>query len=594
MTLTASLTAGSTVGPSIPNTHGISIDGKLKYPEGFERFAYTSAQAVPGGDLTLHALGSFDKMNPFTLRGVAPAGLTSLVFESLAVLSMDEPYAAYGLIAQKIEVAADRLSVTFTLNPAARFSDGNPIRAEDVKFSLDILKSAKAHPFYQHYLQDITHAEILDQRRVRFHFARVSRELPLVAAQIPIMSEKFYQQHPFDAPGLTPPIGSGPYIVERVVAGRSISYRRNPDYWAADLNVRRGMFNFDTITFKYFRDQIVALQAFRAGDFDFMAINIAKQWDRDLSGARFDRGELIREALPHSNNAGMQGFVINTRRPLFQDRRVRQALNLAFDFEWTNRVMFFDQYVRSNSFFSNSYLAARGLPKGLELAYLEKFRDQLPPEVFTTPLTPSATLPPASLRGNLLQAAELLAAAGWTIKNGELRNEQGEAFHFEIMLDSPSFERVMAPYVKNLERLGMRVRYRRVDAALYLHRLNNFDFDMVVTVFGQSQSPGNEQRNFWHSAVADRPGSSNLAGIRHPVVDQLVEKIIDAQTREELIAAAKALDRVLWYGYYVVPNWYLDRHWVAYRNIFARPQTLPLYYQPFSLLMTWWMTGEKP
>ncbi|MFH7321290.1 extracellular solute-binding protein [Desulfurivibrio sp. D14AmB] len=575
--------------PPAQPTHGISIDGILKYPEGFEHFAYASPTARSGGELVLHDLGGFDKMNPFTLKGAAPAGLDSLVFEPLAVASLDEPFAAYGLIAQAIELADDRLSVTFTLNPLARFSDGTPVRVEDVKFSLETLKSSQAHPFYQHYLQDISRAEILDERRIRFHFARVNRELHLIAAQIPVLSEQFYRRHPFDAEGLTPPTGSGPYRVERVVPGRTITYRRNPDYWARDLNVRRGMFNFETITFKYFKDQIVSLEAFKAGEFDFMAINIAKQWARDLDGARFERGELVKEEVPHRNNAGMQGFVINTRRPIFQDRRVRQALNLAFDFEWTNRTMFYDQYTPCDSYFSNSYLAARQLPAGLELEYLEKFQQELPLEVFTTPLTPVSTDPPHSLRGNLLRAVELLAQAGWTVQNGVLRNGQGEVFSFEILLDSPSFERVMAPYVKNLQRLGMRVTYRQIDAALYMRRLNSFDFDMVVTVFSQSQSPGNEQRNYWHSTAADRPGSRNLAGIKDPVVDRLVDKIIYAETQEELIAATRALDRTLWHGYYVVPNWYLDSWRLTYRDTFARPETLPLYYRPFQLLMTWWM-----
>lgn len=581
-------------GISAGAAHGVSIDGELKYPEGFAQFAYTSERAVRGGDLVLHDLGGFDKMNPFTLKGSAPAGLDTLIFEPLAVASLDEPFAAYGLIAEKIEVAEDRLSVTFTLNPAARFADGSPVRVQDVQFSLDTLKSDQAHPFYQHYLQDITHAEILDEGRIRFYFAQVNRELHLIAAQIPVLSENFYQQHPFAAEGLTPPLGSGPYMVDRVVAGRTITYRRNPDYWAAELNVRRGMFNFDTITFKYFKDQIVALEAFKAGEFDFMAINIAKQWARDLTGSRFERGELLKEALPHRNNAGMQGFVINTRRPLFQDRRVRKALNLAFDFEWTNRTMFYDQYVPCDSYFSNSYLAARDLPAGLELEYLEKFRRQLPPEVFTTPPVPVSTDPPHSLRGNLLRAVELLEEAGWSVQDGVLRNHQGQVFSFEILLDSPSFARVMAPYVKNLERLGMRVNYRQIDAALYQRRLQNFEFDMVVTVFGQSQSPGNEQRNYWHSTTAERPGSRNLAGIRNEAVDQLVDKIIYAETQEELVAASQALDRVLWYSYYVVPNWYLDHHRLTFRNVFARPETLPLYYQPFTLLTTWWMEEEQP
>lgn len=576
-----------------PGSHGLSIDGQLKYPPDFKHFAYASPEAEKGGKLVLHALGGFDKMNPFTLKGAAPARLESLVFESLAVASLDEPFAAYGLLAEHIAVAPDGKAVTFTLRPEATFADGSPVRVEDVKFSLETLQSQQAHPFYQHYLQDISHAEILDERRIRFHFRRQNRELPLIAAQIPILAEKFYQQHSFADAGLTPPLGSGPYVVDQVEPGRTITYRRNPDYWARDLNVRRGMFNFKTITIKYFKDQVVALEAFKAGEFDFMPINIAKQWAQDLDGDRFARGELLKEKVPHRNNAGMQGFVINTRRPQFKDRRVRRALNLAFDFAWTNQAIFANQYSRCDSYFSNSFLAARGRPEGLELEYLEEFRQQLPTEVFTTPPTPVSTTGGHSRRQNLLRARDLLAAAGWQVEDGALRNAQGDIFSFEILLDSPSFARVMAPYVRNLQRLGMRVNYRQIDAALYQQRLNNFNFDMVVTVFPQSLSPGNEQRDFWHSSAADRPGSRNLAGISNPVVDALVDKVIYATNQEELTAATHALDRVLWYGYYVVPNWYLDSHRLAYRNIFKRPATTPLYYQPFELLMTWWRRPEQ-
>ena len=572
---------------------GISIDGKVKYPQGFSKFDYASSQATKGGQLVLHDLGSFDKLNPFTLKGTPPAGLDELVFETLAVPSLDEPFASYGLIAKDITLAADKLSVTFTIHEQARFSDGTPITPEDVKFSLDTLKSPAASPSYQIYFQDISSAEVLDQRRVRFHFSQRNRELHMIAGQLPVLSKKFYTAHPFAAPDMTPPVGSGPYLIKEIIPGKAISYVRNPQYWARNLNVRRGMFNFDTIVYKYFKDQIVAVEAFKAGEFDFMPVNIAKQWARDLDGPRFKRGELVKEALPHRNNAGMQAFVFNLRKPVFQNAQVRKALSLAFDFEWTNAALFFDQYTRCDSFFSNSALSAKGLPAGLELSYLEPFRASLPPEVFTTPPAPFSTRPPASLRANLLGARKILSQAGWTVKNGVLTNRAGQALEFEILLVGAGFERVMEPYINNLKKLGVRVHSRVIDPALYSRRLDNFDFDMTVSVFGQAQSPGNEQRNYWHSAAADRPGSRNLIGIKEPAVDHLVEKIIYAQTQEELHAACKALDRVLWYGYYVVPNWYLARHRVAYRTIFARPETLPLYYSPFQALMTWWRAPER-
>lgn len=577
--------------------HGISIDGNLKYPAGFEQFDYVSGHAVKGGTMVLHDLGSFDKMNPFTLKGNAPYGLGSLVFETLAVPSLDEPFASYGLVAKDIELAEDKLAVTYTIDENARFSDGTRITPEDVKFSLDTLKSDNAHPFYQIYFQDINGAQVLDEQRVRFTFARRNRELHMIASQLPVLNRAFYAKHPFNgaekSSNLQPPVGSGPYVVEEVNPGKSITYRRNPDYWAIDHPTRKGMFNFDRITIKYFKDQIVSVEAFKAGEFDLMAINIAKQWARDIQGKRYDSGELVKKTFPHRNNAGMQGFVFNTRKPIFQDPLVRRAIGLALDFEKTNRTIFFDQYTRSNSYFSNSELAAAGLPRGRELELLEPFRGQLPPEVFSEPLTPPTTTPPSSLRDNLRLAKKLLNQAGWTVRDGVLQNKDGLKLSFEIMLASPSFERVMAAFVNNLRKLGIQASYRTIDAALYTDRIKNFDFDMVVNVFGQSQSPGNEQRDYWHSESAGKKGSRNLAGIREPVVDHLVEAIIYAQTQDELKAASKALDRVLWYGYYVVPNWYLAYHRLTYSAKFRQPEQLPLYYSYDNLIMTWWEQQDK-
>jgi len=569
--------------------NGISIDGKLKYSEDFKQFDYTSKKAKKGGDLVLHMIGSFDKMNPYTLKGISPFGLEELVFEPLAVSSLDEPLAKYGLIAKNIEVAPDKLSVVFTLNENARFSDNTPVTAEDVAFSLAVMKSEKVHPLYAYYYHDISGSEILGRLKIRLKFAKVNRELPLIACELPVLSKKFYTTHPFDGgDALVPPIGSGPYVVDSVRAGKSITYKRNKQYWAKDLPTRKGMYNFDTIKTDYYSDPVVAVEAFKAGDFDFMSVNIAKQWVRDLTGEKFRNGLIQKKIVPQENDAGMQCFVMNTRKKIFQDRRVRQALGLAFDFEWTNRSLFFNQYTRSNSFFSNSYLAASGLPSGLELQYLEKFKNVLPKEVFTTPLTPPDTKGRGGLRANLRKAQELLAEAGWTVKDGVLQDKTGKPFRFEILLVSSSFERVMAPFVNNLIRLGIRADYRTLDAALYTERLRNFDFDMVVNVFGQSLSPGNEQRNYWSSEAAKTQGSQNLAGVATPVTDFLVQKIIYAQSQKELIAACKALDRVLWYEYYVIPNWYMKGYRLAYYDKFYQPKILPKYYNPFQLLMTWW------
>ncbi len=576
--------------------HGVSIDGNLKYPKTFRHFSYVSPDAVKGGTLILHDLGSFDKMNPFTLKGNAPYGLEPYIFEPLAVGSEDELFAAYGLIAKDIDVAADKKSVTFTIDEDARFSDGSPVTVEDVKYSLDTLKSDKAHPFYQIYLQNITHAQILDRHRIRFYFDQPNRELHMIASQLPVLNKKFFEKYGFDPDGgsnaMQIPIGSGPYIIKKFTAGKSITYQRNPNYWAKDHPVRQGMFNFDTITIKYFKDQIVSVEAFKAGEFDVMVVNIAKQWQRDLRGRRFASGALVKKAFPHKNNAGMQGFVFNTRKDLFKNAEVRRALGLAFDFQWTNKTLFFNQYTRSNSYFSNSALAATGLPGPDELRLLEPFRKQLPPAVFTQPLTPPSTKPPSSLRANLRLAKKILAGQGWQVKNGVLTNSAGKPFVFEILLVSPSFERVMAPYVKNLAKLGIKATYRTIDPALYTDRVKNFDFDMVVNVYGQSQSPGNEQRDYWSSTTASRKGSRNLAGVHSPVVDSLVESVIYARTQKELTTACKALDRVLWYGYYVVPNWYLAYHRIAYAAKFSMPKALPLYYNPSQLLNSWWVEPE--
>jgi microcin C transport system substrate-binding protein len=568
--------------------HGVSLDGKLKYPPDFTHFSYVSPEAPKGGKVILESLGSFDKMNPYTLKGIAPYGLEMLVFESLAVGSMDEPVSEYGLIAKSIDIAEDRKSVTFTLNPAARFSDGTSVTVEDIAFSLETVKGKDVHPMFPHYYKDIQGADIISPDKIRFNFTRPNRELHLIATQIPIFSKKHYLASGGMA-GLEPPTGSGPYIVSKVEQGKFITYTRNPDYWAKDHPVRKGMFNFDTITVKYYKDQVVSLEAFKAGEFDFLPVNIAKQWARDMDGDHFTSGKLVKTTFPHQNNAGMQGFLMNTRKKIFADRRVRQAMGLALDFEWTNASLFYGQYTRMNSFFSNSYLAATGLPEGLELRYLNELKDRIPAEVFTSPLVAPKTEGQNGLRQNLRAAKKLLQAAGWEIKDGVLVNAAGEPMQFEITLVSAAFERVMAAYVGNLEKLGMKVKYRTIDPTLYTERLKTFDFDMIVEAYGQSLSPGNEQRNFWHSSAADQPGSENYAGVHDAAVDSLVDKIIYAENQQELTAACKAMDRVLWYGYYLVPNWYINGHRISYRNIFGQPETLPLYFSPSQLLMTWWI-----
>lgn len=550
-----------------------------KYRPGFSHFDYVNPAAPKGGALTLPAVGNFDSLNPFLLKGVAAAGLTELVFETLMEQSQDEPYSLYGLLAEDISLAPDGLSVTFRLNPKARFSDGSPVTAEDVAFSFDTLTSKLAHPQYRFYWADITRAVAVDARTVRFEFARKNPELHLLAGQIPIFSRKWGGGKPFDKVVSDAPIGSGPYKVGEYQLGKRINYERRADYWARELNTRRGMFNFDRIAYLYYKDETVELEAFKAGEFDFVAVLNSKQWARDYVGPKFDQGLIKKTALKHSNNAGMQGFVFNVRRELFKDRRVRRAITLALDFEWSNKNLFYGQYQRCYSYFSNSELASAGLPQGDELALLEPFRKQLPPEVFTQPWQPPITAPPGSLRANLREAKRLLEEAGWRYRDGALRNTRGQPFEFEIMLAQKGFERIIGPFARNLARLGIKANYRTTDVALYQRRADTFDFDMMVHSFGQSQSPGNEQMNMWHSSAADKEGSNNVIGVKDPVVDALVEKVIYAPDRNALVTAVHALDRVLLHGEYLVPNWFVANHRVAYWDKFGFPATLPKYYQ---------------
>ena len=561
-----------------------------KYAPGFTHFDYVNADAPRGGALTLYGLGGFDSLNPYLLKGISADGLGTLVFESLLEKSLDEPFSEYGLLADDIQLADDGMSVTFHINPKARFSNGKPVTARDVKYSFDTLMSQKAHPQFRVYYADVESATVIDRLTVRFDFKKPNRELHLIVGEIPVFSPDWAGKTPFDKLDDTPPVASGPYVVESYERGKTIRYRRNPNYWAKDLPVRKGMFNYDTITYKYYKDSTIALEAFKAGEFDFFFENYSKRWARSHVGPHYDSGEIIKRELRHSNNAGMQGFVFNTRRKKFQDVRVRRALSLAFDFEWANSHLFYNQYVRADSYFSNSELAARGLPEGEEKALLEPFRAQLPADIFTRAWTPPDTKPPHSLRKNLIRARDLLRAAGWRVRDGVLKNDEGETFSIDFMLVQKGFDRILAPYAHNLKKLGIELRYRTVDSSLYKRRLDHFDFDMVVSSFPSSVSPGNELKTMFASASADQVGSRNLPGIKDPVVDALIEKIIQAPDRHQLVITARALDRVLLFGEYLVPNWYINVHRVAYWNKFGIPSVYPLYYDPVNwMLKAWWL-----
>ncbi len=582
--------------PSLPVTYAseggsssIALGYTPKYKADFRNFDYVNPDAPKGGTLLLSGFGNYDTLNPFVLKGISAQGLSALTMDTLMEQSWDEPYSLYGLLAERITVADDKLSVTFDLNPNARFSDGKPVTPEDVLFTFNTLKSDKAHPFYRLYWGDVSGGEVIGRYQIRFNFKKTNPELHLIMAQMPVFARHWIGEKAFDEVVIDRPVGSGPYVVDSFDLGKNITYKRNPKYWAKDLGVRRGMYNFDEITVKYYKDNTVRLEAFKSGEFDYIWEFNSKMWARDYVGPKFKSGEIKKEEVPHSNNAGMQGFVFNIRRELFKDKRVRRALVLAFNFEWSNKNLFYGQYKRCDSYFSNSEMASRGLPEGEELAILNEFRDQLPREVFDTVWRPPVNSNAKEVRQNLRLAKKLLQEAGWSIKDGVLQNGQGRAFTFEVVLAQKGFERILAPYAKSLKKLGIIMKYRTVDVALYQRRSDSFDFDMMVSSFSQTQSPGNELLNYWHSSVADQEGSRNLIGLKDPVVDALIEKVIHAKNRKQLLAATRALDRVLLHGEYMVPNWFIDSHRVAYRQKFSYPETLPLYYGADSwVLKTWW------
>lgn len=548
-------------------------------------------QAPRGGTLSLAGYGSFDKLNPFTLRGLAAAGLGTLMFETLAVSSEDEPFSMYGLLADDIRFAEDALSITFHLNPRARFWNGDPVTAEDVRHSFEVLTGRQAHPRFRQYFADVARVVVVDMATVRFEFARRNHELHMIIGmQLPVFSRRWGAGQPFDSVVQDEPLTSGPYRIERFDWGRTITYRRDPAWWAADLNVRRGMFNFERVVYKYFKDETARLEGFKAGEFDWVAENSAKNWARGHTGRHYDSGEIVKREFRHSNSAGMQGFVLNTRRPAFADVRVRQALALAMDFEWMNRQVFYGQYVRSPSYFTNSEMEAKGLPSADELALLEPLRAQLDAAVFGEAVMPPTTDPPSSLRANLRRALALLAEAGWKVDGeGVLRNARGQAFGFEILSYSKGLERIAVPWARNLGKLGIAARLRITDPALYQKRMDEFDFDVAIHLYAASQTPGNELLERFSSTAADGKGSDNFAGIRDRAVDAIVQRLLASRTRAELVTAARALDRVLRAGWYLVPHFYAPTHRVAWRARLAHPDTLPLYYAAETwLLETWW------
>jgi microcin C transport system substrate-binding protein len=576
---------GNYIGP------GLSISGETKYKQGFTHFDYTDPDAPKGGEVHLATAGtSFDNLNPFILKGDKAVGI-GFTFDTLTVRSEDEPDASYGLVAETIETPVDRSWVIFTLRPEARFSDGTPITPDDVVWTFDTLRT-KGNPLYAQYYRSVVKSEAIGERKVKFTFEPGdNRELPSIVGEIPVLSKKYYETHDFEKTTLEPPLGSGPYKVAQVDPGRSIAYERNKDYWAKDLPVNKGRYNYDRIRFDYYRDQNIWFEAFKSGAYDVRRENSSKNWATGYDFPAMKDGRAKKEAIKNELPQGMQAFIFNIRHDLFKDARVRQAIDYAFDFEWSNKTLFYGLYKRTESYFSNSELASSGLPSADELKILEPLKDQIPPEVFTTEYREPKTDGSGNIRPNLEIAFKLLASAGWSVKGGKMVSAEGKPLSFEILLDDPTYERVALPFVQNLTRLGIDARIRTVDTAQYKERLDHFDYDMVMMVFGQSPSPGNEQRDFWGSAAADTPGSGNLIGIKDKAIDKLIELVISAPNRQALITRVHALDRVLLWHHYVVPNYHNDAFWVAYWDKFGKPKIAPKYALGYA--DTWWIDPAK-
>jgi len=567
--------------------HAITLYGEPpKYPANFKHFDYVNPQAPTGGTLRQAGFGSFDSLNPFINKGVAADNI-GLIYETLTRHSLDEPFTEYGLLAKQIERAPDNSWVRFYLHPQARFNDGKPVTADDVVFSFETLMRDGA-PQYKSYYADVSKATAESPNRVRFDFKhKGNRELPMILGQLPVLPKHWWAGRDFNKGNLDIPLGSGPYRIADVQAGRSISFERVSDWWGKDLPVNRGFYNFDKLVTDYYRDNTVALEAFKAHQFDFWLETSAKNWATAYDIPAVSSGELRKEEMLNHNPTGMQGFIFNTRRETLQDPRVREALSLLFDFEWANKQLFNGAYSRTSSYFENSEMAAQGLPSEAELKILEPLRGSIPEQVFSQPFTLPVTDGSGIIRDQQRRAYDLLTEAGWKIQDDRMLDAKGQPVKLEFLLAQTEFERVLLPYKRNLNDLGIDLEIRRVDISQYINRLRSRDFDMLVSGFGQSSSPGNEQREYWHSSSADNPGSRNLIGLRDPAIDTLVDGLIKADSRDSLINHARALDRVLLAGHYVVPNWHIKTWRLAYWNNIEHPTVTPLY--DFAL-MTWWST----
>jgi microcin C transport system substrate-binding protein len=582
--------AGAEAGP---RRHGLSAFGDLKYSPDFKHFDYVNPDAPKGGRLATmptSSVNTFNHFNDFILRGDPAFGL-GFLFDSLMVRAQDEPDAVYGLLAESAEVADDKRSVTFYLRSEARFRDGTPVTAADAAFTLETLKT-KGHPRYQLALRDVAGATALDAKTVKYEFKGENvRDLPVLVATLPVFSTAYYTANDFLKENLDPPLGSGPYEIGDYRQGAFVTYKRRKDYWAAELPVNRGRFNFDELRFEYYRDRAVGLEAFKAKAYDMREEFTSKSWATEYDIPAVRSGHILKLTLPDGRPSGAQGFFINTRREKFADRRVRKALDYAFDFEWTNKSLFYGLYTRTASYFENSDLKAQGAPGPDELALLEPFRDKLPPEVFGEPYTPPVTDASGRYRPSIRIASQLLDEAGWRLQDGVRKNAKGETLEIEFLIEDPVTERIVGPYAGKLSDLGVKANLRRVDASEEQERLRRYEFDVVTQRYSLSPTPGPEIRAYWNGDAGKEGGSYNLSGIADPVVDALIDKILTAKNRDELKTACRATDRVLRAGHYWVPEWYKSVHNIATWDKYARPAVQAAYDD--GVLDTWWFDAEK-
>ena len=573
-------------------SHAIAMHGEPKYAKDFISVEYISNNAEKGGAIVRSAIGSYDTFNPFTLKGSSAAGI-GLLFESLTLGSSDEAFTEYGLLAKNIEWPEDRSWVSFTLRKEAKWHDGKKITSEDIVWTYNTLVE-KGHPFYGYYYGDIKEVIKISEDKVKFIFAtNTNKELPLIVGQLPVLPKHYWENKNFDETTLDIPLGSGPYKIKSFDAGRSITYELNENYWGFKNNIvpiKVGKDNIGTIRYDYYKDRGVEREAFKSGEIDFFSENTSKEWATGYSINAVKEGLIKKELISHENPQGMQAFAFNTRKEFFKDKRIRKALAYAFDFEWTNKNLFYGAYKRTDSFYENSELASYNLPSQDELKYLNPYIDILPKEVFNSKFENPYTDGSGFIRKELQEATKLIKDAGWTLQDGKLVNSKNELFEFEILLVSPAFERIVLPFIDNLEKLGIKATLRTVDSSQYQKRIESFDFDMVVYTFSQSLSPGNEQRNFWGSDAADTNGSRNVIGIKNEVVDSLIEKLINAKDRKDLITITRALDRVLLWNYYVIPQWHISAYRVLYWDMFDQPKEKPKYSLGFD---TWWINQNK-